>query len=260
MHAAAGRRSSASTPRSTAATRSTRPRSSYERARRPRRGPAGRAALQRVEALGRAGRPSPRPDGRVVFDRLATFRRGTGAFTWTPEGAGHLHRAGRRRRSCAPAWASATATRPTSRWRTGRANALECGGSWRRARSSTRARAASARRASRRPPRAAAPTPGLRTVVLSDRPGAQPVRLARGRARRRAHARRARNLFGAGGAGAGGDGAPLGRRAGLARRPARRARRRPHLGRGADRAARAWTSCSRSCGSSATTRRASSTA
>jgi len=27
-----------------------------------------------------------RPDGRVVFDRLATFRRGTGAFTWTPKG------------------------------------------------------------------------------------------------------------------------------------------------------------------------------
>jgi D-glucuronyl C5-epimerase C-terminus len=27
-----------------------------------------------------------RPDGRVVFDRLATFRRGTGAFTWTPRG------------------------------------------------------------------------------------------------------------------------------------------------------------------------------
>jgi hypothetical protein len=27
-----------------------------------------------------------RPDGRVVFDRLATFRRGTGSFTWTPKG------------------------------------------------------------------------------------------------------------------------------------------------------------------------------
>jgi len=27
-----------------------------------------------------------RPDGRVVFDRVATFRRGTGAFTWTPKG------------------------------------------------------------------------------------------------------------------------------------------------------------------------------
>jgi D-glucuronyl C5-epimerase C-terminus len=27
-----------------------------------------------------------RPDGRVVFDRLGTFRRGTGAFTWTPRG------------------------------------------------------------------------------------------------------------------------------------------------------------------------------
>jgi D-glucuronyl C5-epimerase C-terminus len=27
-----------------------------------------------------------RPDGKVVFDRLATFRRGNGAFTWTPRG------------------------------------------------------------------------------------------------------------------------------------------------------------------------------
>jgi hypothetical protein len=27
-----------------------------------------------------------RPDGRVVFDRLGTFRRGGGAFTWTPRG------------------------------------------------------------------------------------------------------------------------------------------------------------------------------
>ncbi|HKP21366.1 MAG TPA: D-glucuronyl C5-epimerase family protein, partial [Thermoleophilaceae bacterium] len=27
-----------------------------------------------------------RPDGRVVFDRLATFRRGSGTFTWTPRG------------------------------------------------------------------------------------------------------------------------------------------------------------------------------
>jgi hypothetical protein len=27
-----------------------------------------------------------RPDGTVVFDRLATFRRGSGAFTWTPRG------------------------------------------------------------------------------------------------------------------------------------------------------------------------------
>jgi D-glucuronyl C5-epimerase C-terminus len=27
-----------------------------------------------------------RPDGKVVFDRLATFRRGNGSFTWTPRG------------------------------------------------------------------------------------------------------------------------------------------------------------------------------
>ena len=27
-----------------------------------------------------------RPDGRAVFDRLGTFRRGDGSFTWTPRG------------------------------------------------------------------------------------------------------------------------------------------------------------------------------
>jgi hypothetical protein len=27
-----------------------------------------------------------RPDGRVVFDRIATFRRGSGSFSWTPRG------------------------------------------------------------------------------------------------------------------------------------------------------------------------------
>jgi hypothetical protein len=27
-----------------------------------------------------------RPDGRVVFDRIGTFRRGTGSFSWTPRG------------------------------------------------------------------------------------------------------------------------------------------------------------------------------
>ncbi len=39
----------------------------------------------------------------------------------------------------------------------------------------------------------------------------------------------------------------------MARRSARRARRGPHLGRGADRAVRAWTSCSRCSRSSAST-------
>ena len=29
-----------------------------------------------------------RPDGRVVFSRLATFRRGSGSFSWTPRGPG----------------------------------------------------------------------------------------------------------------------------------------------------------------------------
>jgi D-glucuronyl C5-epimerase C-terminus len=29
-----------------------------------------------------------RPDGRVAYSRLATFRRGTGSFTWTPKGPG----------------------------------------------------------------------------------------------------------------------------------------------------------------------------
>ena len=70
-----------------------------------------------------------------------------------------------------------------------------------------------------------------------DRPGAQPVRLARDRARRRADAVRHAAL-GPGGAGPGRDGAPLGGGAGLARRAARRPRRRPDLRRRADRAAR----------------------
>ena len=36
-----------------------------------------------------------RPDGRVVFSRLATFRRGSGSFSWTPRGW-LLHRQPRR--------------------------------------------------------------------------------------------------------------------------------------------------------------------
>jgi hypothetical protein len=31
-----------------------------------------------------------RPDGRVAYSRLATFRRGTGFFTWTPKGPGQF--------------------------------------------------------------------------------------------------------------------------------------------------------------------------
>ena len=69
-----------------------------------------------------------------------------------------------------------------------------------------------------------------------DRSGAQPVRVARGRARRRADRGR-RPPLGPGGQGPGRDGAPLVRRPGMARRAVHRARRRPHLRRGADRAA-----------------------
>ena len=69
-----------------------------------------------------------------------------------------------------------------------------------------------------------------------DRSGAQSVGVARGRAGGRA-ATRGRPAVGSGGQGPGGDGAPLGRRPGLARRAVHRARGRPHLGRGADRPA-----------------------
>ena len=79
--------------RSTAATRSTRPTLTYERPGDRDRGPAGRAALQRVEAVGRRGEGHAARRA-LVFDRIATFRRGTGAFTWTPQRAGHVHRAG----------------------------------------------------------------------------------------------------------------------------------------------------------------------
>ena len=84
---------------------------------------------------------------------------------------------------------------------------------WPRARSSTRARAVSARRAS--PPRSArrCAAAGLRTVVLSHRPGAQPRRRARDAARRRADRGRPRALR-PGGPGPGRDGAPLGGGAG----------------------------------------------
>src|SRR3954447_1749668 len=63
------------------------------------------------------------------------------------------------------------------------------------------------------------------------------VGFARRRARQRADTVR-RSALGPGGPGAGRDGAPLGRGSGMARRVARRARRRPHLRRRADRAAR----------------------
>ena len=69
-----------------------------------------------------------------------------------------------------------------------------------------------------------------------DRPRAQPVGIARRGARARAAPRR-RPAVGSGGQRPGGDGAPLVRRAGVARRAVRRARRRPDLRPGADRAA-----------------------
>ena len=69
-----------------------------------------------------------------------------------------------------------------------------------------------------------------------DRPRAQPVGLARDRSHGRAHAVR-HPALGPGGTGPGRDGAPLGGGPGLARRDARRPRRRPDLRRGADRPA-----------------------
>ena len=77
---------------------------------------------------------------------------------------------------------------------------------------------------------------GLRTLVLSTDPAHSLADVLERDARRRADAGR-RPLWAPAGAGAGRDGAQLGGRAGLAGRAARRARRRPHLRRGADRAA-----------------------
>ena len=106
-----------------------------------------------------------------------------------------------------------------------------------RGRSSTRARAASARPRSPPARRAAARPPATARWSISTDPahslseslgaelGGEP-----GPGRRRA--------VGPGGQGPGGDGAPLVRRAGVARRAAHRARRGPDLGRGADRPAR----------------------
>ena len=91
-----------------------------------------------------------------------------------------------------------------------------------------------------------------------DRPGPQPLGLARGRARRRPDARR-RPPLGPGGPGAARDGAQLGRGAELALGPARRPRRDEHRRRGADRPAgdgRALLAC---CRSSATTSPATTT-
>ena len=92
------------------------------------------------------------------------------------------------------------------------------------------------------------------------RPRALARRLARHAARRPSRRRSASGLWGQQVVGAGRDGAQLGGGAGLARRDARRARRRSHQRRGAHRPARASTSCSACCRSSATTRRATSTA
>ena len=85
-------------------------------------------------------------------------------------------------RSCAPGRARRTGPLPRSR--SGPAPYAPWA-AWRPGRSSTRARAASARRASRPPPPGAARRRGAHGRAVH-RPGAQPVRLARGRAGRRA--------------------------------------------------------------------------
>ena len=99
------------------------------------------------------------PNGKLVFNRLATFRRGDGSFTWTPHGPRALHGAAWRRRSCAPGLGEGdrdggeieVENRPAEA-RLGVRRRR-----WRPAQSSTRARAESARRAWRPPPRGAAP-------------------------------------------------------------------------------------------------------
>ena len=203
-----------------------------------------------------------RPDGKLVFDRLATFRRGDGSFTWTPA----------RARACSPCASAAKELRTgLGQRRTAAAAEIEVesrlpalsdqvrrlmaprtilytgkGGVGK-----TSVAAATARRC------AAA---GLRTVVLSTDPAHSLSDSLEAELGAEPDARSARNLFGQ----------EVQAQEEMERHwdgvqswlgdLLARARRGPHLGRGADRAARAWTSCSRCCGSSATTRRASSTA
>ena len=93
--------------------------------------PPRRTSRSRCASACRSCRPCEvtvtRPDGSVVFDRLATFRRGTGSFTWTPRGAVHVHRAGGGEGAAHRPRQARQRHAPRSRWRTGPAErALGC--------------------------------------------------------------------------------------------------------------------------------------
>ena len=211
------------------------------------RGRAGRDPLQRLEALRHRGDGDA--PGRASSS--STGSRPSAAGTAPSPGLRAGRRCSRcawRRRSCAPGSGSATATAPRSRWRTGRADAPARGAGRAGAERCLMRRHGAAHHPlhregrSRQDERRRRDSAPLRRGGTAHRgalhgSGPQPVRLARGPAWGRADPGR-REPVRPGGAGPGGDGAPLGRRAGLARRPARRARHRPHLGRGADRPAR----------------------
>ena len=191
--------------------------------------------LRRVEAVGGRGQGLPRRQARVL-DSSPPSGAASAPSRWRPRGPGAVHRAARRPRSCAPGWARRTGPRPRSR-SSPPAEATRIARDGARARSSTRARAASARRASPPPPRAAARPPACAPSC------SPPTRRTACRTRSRPSSAPSPRQVGRepvrpGGAGAGGDGAPLGLGPGLARLAARGARRRPHLGRGADRPAR----------------------
>ena len=119
------------------------------------KGEATPVTLHRLQALG--GGDQDHHAGQDVADKVATFRRGNGSFAWKPGTTGTY---------TVQLAAKELRTGQGLRTRTsGEIESLPVGqrtirSAWRPGRSSTRARAASARRASPPPPRGAAPPRG----------------------------------------------------------------------------------------------------
>ena len=89
----------------------------WARTRRPRT--SLRRSASTSPAFGHRGQGHA-PSGKLVFSRLATFRRGDGAFTRTPHGPG-LFTVSVSAKELRTGLGSATATAARSKWRTGRA-------------------------------------------------------------------------------------------------------------------------------------------